>query len=284
MSSPAAQDRRPTAAEATGSRRARPRAALVLGGGLLGIALLALGARRELGPVVVREEGAGTRVAQPWPDRPTPTTPAPSPGEQPPPPPPLPEDTLFSLNAILIAAAVLLAVLVLGVILWTLRRARRLRPPERERAERADGELLAVQEAQDALALAAERLSYGPTPGDAVIDAWLALETRFLEAGVRRSPQETVGEFVPRVLGRLDVRPEDLEVLAVLYRRALFDDAPLQEADRDSARRALAALADRLRPAREPGTAPGSAPASARASGPGSAASGERPPEQGAPL
>src|SRR5699024_10638636 len=88
---------------------------------------------------------------------------------------------------------------------------------------------------------------------DAVIAAWLSLETAIAAAGVQRRPSQTTLEFVVDVLGSLELEAEALDRLAHLYRRALFDDQPLVEGDRDEALARLDTLTDGLdaRAARE---------------------------------
>ena len=82
---------------------------------------------------------------------------------------------------------------------------------------------------------------------DAVVAAWLALEAAIARAGIRRDPAQTTLEFVVAVLGALDVDRSALDRLAHLYRRALFDDAPLTEADREDALARLDLLAEQLK-------------------------------------
>nr|WP_276547994.1 DUF4129 domain-containing protein [Brachybacterium muris] len=105
-----------------------------------------------------------------------------------------------------------------------------------------DAEEVTVEQARGALADARERLSTEVDAQDAVIAAWLTLESAIAQVGIRRRPSQTTLEYVVDVLGGADLDATDLDRLAHLYRRALFDAAPLTESDRDSA----LALLDRL--------------------------------------
>jgi hypothetical protein len=61
------------------------------------------------------------------------------------------------------------------------------------------------------------------------------LERSLAEAGVPRHPSRTTLEFVVEVLATFDLDRAALDRLAGLYRRALFDPSPLEEADRSAA-------------------------------------------------
>lgn len=138
---------------------------------------------------------------------------------------------------------VVLAVVVTGLAVWLLIRMRALvSPPLEEAEEMPDAEELTVEQARGALADARERLSTEVDAQDAVIAAWLALESTIAAVGIRRRPSQTTLEYVVDVLGGVDLDAGELDRLAHLYRRALFDAAPLTESDRDSA----LSLLDRL--------------------------------------
>ena len=155
---------------------------------------------------------------------------------------------------LLIVIAVLVAALI-AVAIWVLLRMRDLARPQLVTAgDAADEEELTPDQARAALDDARDRLSTVVDAHDAVIAAWLALERAIAAAGVRRRPSQTTLEFVVDVLGALDLDATALDRLAHLYRRALFDDQPLGEGDRDEALTHLASLTDDLdaRTAREP--------------------------------
>lgn len=156
-------------------------------------------------------------------------------------------------SGLLIAVAVLVAVLV-AVAIWVLLRMRELARPQLVSAgDAADEEELTTDQARAALDDARDRLSTVVDAHDAVIAAWLALERAIAASGVRRRPSQTTLEFVVAVLGSLDLDATALNRLAHLYRRALFDDQPLGEGDRDEALTHLGTLTDDLdaRTARE---------------------------------
>lgn len=165
--------------------------------------------------------------------------------------PPDPEGPNFGL---IITIAVIAAVL-LAVTLWVAHRMRRLARPAPAIAREADADELSVTQARSALNDARERLSTVVDAQDAVIAAWLALERTIAAAGVHRARSQTTLEFVVAVLGRLDLDRTALELLAHLYRRALFDPQPLQESDRDDALELLQELTAQLEDEDGTGTA-----------------------------
>lgn len=143
----------------------------------------------------------------------------------------------------LVTTIIVAAVVLLVLAVWVWLRMRKLSgPPQREAGE-VDGEdELSAAQARSALEDARTHLATGLDAHDAVIAAWLALERAIAEAGIRRGPSQTTLEFVLTVLGDLDLDSSDLDRLAHLYRRALFDDDPLREDAREEA----IALLDRL--------------------------------------
>lgn len=76
-------------------------------------------------------------------------------------------------------------------------------------------------------------------PRNAIVAAWLDLETAAASSGLPRDPSETSSEYTSRVIGVWRVDPDRLADLAQLYREARFSLHPLGETER---RRALADL------------------------------------------
>lgn len=148
-----------------------------------------------------------------------------------------------AVTALLVIASIALVLLAI----WVVHRMRRLaEPPPPLAAEVADSEELTVAQARAALDDARARLSSVVDAHDAVIAAWLALERAIAAAGIRRQPTQTTLEYVVAVLASLDLDATSLERLSELYRRALFDDRPLAEADRETALALLDALTAQL--------------------------------------
>ncbi|MCU1537057.1 MAG: hypothetical protein JWP82_1408 [Humibacillus sp.] len=77
------------------------------------------------------------------------------------------------------------------------------------------------------------------SPRNAIVAAWLDLETSAGATGLPRSPAETSTEYTERVIGVWEVDRDRLADLAALYREARFSVHPLEESHRD---RALADL------------------------------------------
>lgn len=142
---------------------------------------------------------------------------------------------------------VLAAVAVSVLAIWLLLRLRALAtppPPEADPVE--ETEELTAEQAREALEDAREQLSTAVDAEGAVIAAWLALERAIAAVGIRRRPSQTTLEYVLEVLHGVQLDRAHLDRFAHLYRRALFDDAPLVEHDRDEARTLLDALTAQL--------------------------------------
>ncbi|PWH07684.1 hypothetical protein DEO23_03420 [Brachybacterium endophyticum] len=218
---------------------------------LLAIVLVALGAGRVLGPVMTASDG---RWEQQPDQQTTPPETATETGSATPPVVPPTSGGSDWLGTVLIVLAVLAGVAVLLLIGWILWRARALRRPEREEPEAPpEQEMLEVEEAQRALHRAIASLDYAATPEDAVVQAWLALESGIAEAGISRRENQTTTEYVVDVLADLDLPARDLRTLADLYRQALFDRAGVADDGRDRAREILRRLGESLRESTDEG-------------------------------
>lgn len=234
----------PPAAQDAGASRRRARrtlAALLLIAALGALGIVGLGASAERGPLVEVGEVRETeppRVEQTAeeysePDWSVYTVPPREPGSEAP-------------RIITTALVAILAVAAAALLVWLMVRMRALaRPPLEEAEEAADVDLTAEQ-ARTALADARTRLTRDIDAQDAVVAAWLALEAAIARAGIRHDPAQTTLEFVVTVLGSLDIDRPALDRLAHLYRRALFDDEPLTEEDREDALARLDLLAEQL--------------------------------------
>ena len=210
--------------------RRRPVVIVLLAALLGALALTTLGAAAERGELAVFT-GDGEREFD-WQPTQEPYSEPDWSTHSPPPQPPERDDVNWGL---IIAVTVLVAVLI-GVAIWVLLRMRELaRPRPVTAGDAEDEEELTPDQARAALDDARERLSTVVDAQDAVIAAWLSLETAIAAAGVRRRASQTTLEFVVDVLGSLELEAQALDRLAHLYRRALFDDRPLGEEDRDEA-------------------------------------------------
>ncbi len=142
------------------------------------------------------------------------------------------------------------ALALVALAIWVWLRMRALSAPAPDEAGMADADLeqdaLSTQQARSALEEARERLSAVVDAHDAVIAAWLALERAIAAAGVRRRPSQTTLEFVVAVLAAVELERAALQEIAHLYRRALFDPAPLTEPDRRRALQLLETLLGQL--------------------------------------
>ncbi|MFC7612948.1 DUF4129 domain-containing protein [Actinokineospora soli] len=115
-----------------------------------------------------------------------------------------------------------------------------MRAPAGEDA--ADGEVLRAAVRAGAVDLTAR--PSGP-PGDAVVAAWLVLESAAASCGTRRAPAETASEFTARVLTEHAVDARALADLRSRYHRARFA-GQATDADAAAARAALARIEETL--------------------------------------
>lgn len=243
---PGVHDPAPGEAPLLSSRRLV--AVLLLIAALGGLGLATLGAAADRGPAI-RVEGGTTRDVPSFEEPEESLEPAWATPELPP-APPRPERGGSALTGLLVVLGIVLAVLAL----WVLHRMRTLSRPAPAVAGEADEDELTPEQARAALEDARAHLSTMVDAHDAVIAAWLALERAIAEAGVRRHPAQTTLEFVVAVLGDLDLDRPSVTRLSDLYRRALFDDQPLVESDRDEAITLLDTLTADLERTATPGT------------------------------
>jgi hypothetical protein len=93
-----------------------------------------------------------------------------------------------------------------------------------------------------------EHLLAGGDDRAAILAAYATLLQRLAAAGFPRRPDEAPGEYLTRVLRRLDVQPEPLTELTALFAEARFSDHPMSAEHRRRAIEALGvARADLLR-------------------------------------
>ena len=94
---------------------------------------------------------------------------------------------------------------------------------------------------EELLASAQERMRLLETgePRNAIVAAWLNLETSAAATGLVRHPAETSTEYTERVLATWDIDRTRIDDLAALYREARFSQHELGE---DHRRRAIADL------------------------------------------
>ncbi len=115
------------------------------------------------------------------------------------------------------------------VVIAVLRRPRVLRHDEPGfEAPAVPEELLAGARAGIDLLLTGE-------PRNAIVAAWLSLETAAAATGLPRDPAETSTEYTARVIGTWAVDRDRLADLAALYREARFSVHDLGEGHRDRA-------------------------------------------------
>ena len=79
----------------------------------------------------------------------------------------------------------------------------------------------------------------GGDPTDAIIAAWMQLESDAAAAGLPRHDHETSAEYAERVVARASVDPAPIGELAALYREARFSRHQLGDAHRERAQAAL---------------------------------------------
>jgi hypothetical protein len=117
------------------------------------------------------------------------------------------------------------------------------RPQPAEEAPYAEAEELADELEERLAALA------GGSPRNAIVAAWIALETAAERAGIEQLETETPTEFTARALARYRLDPDALQRLADLYREARFSRHRLTDHHLGQARDCLTVLTDELRSA-----------------------------------
>ncbi len=103
-----------------------------------------------------------------------------------------------------------------------------------------------------------EELLARGTPANAVVAAWVTLESAVRAVGVRDDATRTSAELVTVVLRSYSVDRAPLDTLAALYREARFSTHPIGEELREQAREALQQVQLELR--RTAGATQGSGP------------------------
>jgi hypothetical protein len=135
----------------------------------------------------------------------------------------------------LVQVVLVLTAVVLLVALAQLARSLLSRRPRLQRHEEPEFAIPLVptellEEARDRL----RELETG-SPRNAIVAAWLGLETSAAATGLPRTPSETSSEYTERVLGTWPVDSARLGDLAALYREARFSVHDLGESHRDRA-------------------------------------------------
>jgi hypothetical protein len=109
-------------------------------------------------------------------------------------------------------------------------------------APAAEVEEVPVRLLRDGIGAALEILDGSREPADAIVRAWLGLETRAQRSGIVRRAAETPTEFARRVLARAFPDQDATTTLLGLYLATRFSARPPTSADVDAARDALARL------------------------------------------
>lgn len=183
-------------------------------------------------------------------------------------PPAPPRDTATTdLGLVLLLAGLLLAAVLLALVgrrvLSALRADERPPDPDVLAAGASLGDATApavtVDELQDAVTLALQRLDEAATPHDAVVAAWVSLEEAAARHGTERDPAQTPTEFTMALLHDTPAPPEPVATLRRLYHHARFTAGPVEDAQVGTARDALERIARTLEDhpaAPSPGRAP----------------------------
>lgn len=146
-----------------------------------------------------------------------------------------PSPVLIVLVQVILVLAALAVVLALAQLLRSLLRRR----PHLELHEEPDFAIPLVP--SELLEAARERLQdlESGEPRNAIVAAWLGLETSAAATGLPRLAAETSTDYTERVIGVWPVDSERLGDLAALYREARFSEHPVGEDARTAARTAL---------------------------------------------
>ena len=228
---------------------ARPRVATALAALLVVVAVLAAALS---GPLSLEARTGGVDATFSPPPVPTDSVtppPAEDPLEAPPEPPAWASWLVRAVQAIVLLA------LLAGVALLLRRAARGWRLDRAddedehvEPGEDAGDELSATAFAalQDGVRAATRALEDDVPPGDAVIGAWVAVETAAARTGVVRERAQTASEFAVRVLDATRADPAATRELLALYLAARFGSQGVDEDDVRRARDLLAVVGEGL--------------------------------------
>lgn len=184
----------------------------------------------------------------------------PSARPSPPPPPPTPVPTAppqssssnhwLAIGAI--ALAVVLAVLILGAIVWLVRYLLKRRRGARSRVQPVGSTLddlpfeqfseIDLPVLQRGLSRAAAVLDSDREPRDAIVRAWIGLQEAAEDSGLSRRPSETPTEFTTRVFATVDADRTAASTLLEVYLRVRFRSVAATEADVAAARDSILRL------------------------------------------
>ncbi|GAA3716620.1 hypothetical protein GCM10022399_36640 [Terrabacter ginsenosidimutans] len=142
-----------------------------------------------------------------------------------------PSPVLIVLVQLLIVLVIVIVLVVLAHLIRSLLRRR----PHFELHEEPDFAIPVVP--TELLEAARQRLLdlESGEPRNAIVAAWLGLETSAAATGLPRLPAETSSEYTERVIGVWPVDSDRLGDLAALFREARFSVHPLGESHRDRA-------------------------------------------------
>lgn len=141
-------------------------------------------------------------------------------------------------------AAIGLLLIVLLVRLGLMLRRGKLPPPDpRQVGTPGAEELIDAPAIQEGIAAAQQALASDRPPRDAIVRAWLALETAAGDAGAARRPSQTPTEFATVVLARTSADDAAVETLRRLYTRSRFSEDEVTRRDAEQARDALERVA-----------------------------------------
>ncbi|MFK4789795.1 DUF4129 domain-containing protein [Microbacterium sp. ZW T5_56] len=180
---------------------------------------------------------------------PPPITPPPAasaaPGEMPTPPPVDPAAS----SAIQVVLALLLAAVLVLLGIWVTRHLirwlRERRVHARAGVSLTEGIAGVAAPEPDAqvirrgIAAALAEMDADREPADAIVAAWVGLEESAADAGLRREPTETAGEFVVRIIARDQRATADVGTLLRLYEDVRFGGRSVDDAELRLARAAL---------------------------------------------
>lgn len=158
--------------------------------------------------------------------------------------PPSGDNPLVRWLVIATVAAIGVLILFLALRLGLMLRRGKLAPPDpRQVSTPQSEELIDAPAIQEGIAAAQGALAEDRPPRDAIVRAWLALETAAGDAGVTRRPAQTPTEFATLVLARTAADADSVQVLRTLYTRSRFSEAEITQEDAEQARTALKTIA-----------------------------------------
>lgn len=157
------------------------------------------------------------------------------------------------LYSVLLALSIVLVCWLIWRVLQLVRQGRR--PVAKAAVNQVSLPVLDEAQVEEQLRASIDELRLGGSVDDAIIACWRRLEDLAAASGIERRPSQTSTEFTVDLLAQTRAEASDLNQLARLYRRAMFDSQAPGEDARAEAIGCLQRISGALTAPREPADA-----------------------------